>query len=114
MEEAAPNNDGLLDSSKHLARRLVTIGHNRLELLTVELQEERERLVNAICLAWGAAIAGFLAMLALNAAIVVLLWTRSPAGVLLVLATLYGGGAAFLYRRLTRLLREWKVLSANP
>ena len=35
-------------SSKHLARRLLTIGENRLELLMVEVQEERERLLHAI------------------------------------------------------------------
>jgi uncharacterized membrane protein YqjE len=113
MEEVSPNNGGLVDSSKHVVQRLLAIGQNRLELLSVELQEERERLLSAIFLVWGVAILGLLAMLALNAAIVVLLWDLSPVAVLLVLAVLYGTSAFFLYRRLAALLRNWKTLSAT-
>jgi len=37
----------LTAASKTFARRLLTIGENRLELLTVEMQEERERCFHA-------------------------------------------------------------------
>ena len=99
--------------SKQFARRLLTIGENRLELLTVEVQEERERLLHAFLLALGVAAFGLLAGLALTAAIVVLLWACSPVAVLLTLTGLYGAAGVCLYRRLTGLLRDWQTLSAS-
>lgn len=113
MEPAAANLGELADSSKAFARRLFTIGENRLELLMVEVQEERARLLHAILLALGVAAFGFLAILALNIAIVVLLWNFSPVAVLLLLTGLYAVAAGGLYWRLTTLLRDWKVLSAT-
>lgn len=48
---------------------------NRLELLAVEVQEERERLLHALLLALGVAAFGLLAGLTLTAAVAVVLWT---------------------------------------
>ena len=100
-------------TSKQIARRLLTIGENRLELLTVEVQEERERLLHAFLLALGVAAFGLLASLALSAAIVLLLSAYSPVAVLLTLTGLYGAAGVCLYRRLTLLLRDWQTLSAT-
>ena len=113
MEEATVSLGQLATTSKTFARRLLTIGENRLELLTVEVQEERERLLHAILLALGVAAFGLLASLTLTAAIVVLLWTWSPLAVLLTLTGLYGAAGVCLYRRLTGLLRDWQTLSAT-
>jgi uncharacterized membrane protein YqjE len=113
METVTANIRQLVDSSKHLVRRLSTIGENRLELLVVEVQEERERRLHAFFLALGAAAFGFLAVLALNIAIVIWLWNYSPVKVLLVMTGLYAVIAVYLYRRLTKLLREWKPFSAT-
>ena len=88
-------------------------GENRLELLAVEMQETRARCRHAIWLALGVAASGFFAVLALNIAIVVLLWNFSPVAVLLALAGLYAGTATFLYQRLARRLRDWQLLSAT-
>ena len=55
MEESTASFRQLATSSRQLARRLLTIGENRLELLTVEVQEERERLLHALLLALGVA-----------------------------------------------------------
>jgi uncharacterized membrane protein YqjE len=103
----------LAASSKHFARRLLTIGENRLELLMVEVQEERERLLRAILLALSVAVVGMLASITLTAAIVVLFWHISPVAVLLSLTGVYGTVAIFLYGRLTVLLRDWKNLPAT-
>ena len=113
MEPAHASLGQLVDASKQFARRIFTIGENRLELLIVEVQEERNRLLHAIMLALGVAAFGLLALLALNAALVILLWDHSPVAVLLVLTGVYTGLAVLLYRRLTRLLREWQMLSAT-
>lgn len=52
----------------------MAIGENRLELLLVEAQEERERIVHALLLLLGVAVFGLLAAAALTGAIVVWLW----------------------------------------
>jgi uncharacterized membrane protein YqjE len=112
--EAAPNPAGQLgESSKRFARRLLTIGENRFELLMVEVQEERERLLHAILLSLGIAAFGLLAGGALTGAIVVLLWDVSRLAALLVLASLYGAGAVCLYRRLMLVLNNWQSLPAT-
>ena len=71
METATVSFRRLAANSKQFTRRLLTIGENRLELLAVEVQEERERLLHAFLLALAVAAFGLLAGLALTAAIVV-------------------------------------------
>ena len=100
-------------TSKDCARRLMIIGENRLELLTVEVQEERERLLHAFLLALGAAAFGLLAGLTLTAAIVLCLWPGSPLAVLLTLTGLYGAAGLGLCWRLNILQRDWQTLSAT-
>ena len=113
MEESTVSFRQLAATSKHIARRLLTIGENRLELLTVEVQEERERLLHAFLLALGVAAFGMLAGVTFTAVIVVLFWCYSPAAVLLALTALYGAAGVWLCLRLTRLLRDWQTLSAS-
>jgi uncharacterized membrane protein YqjE len=113
MEESSTAFRQLATASKHLVRRLLTIGENRLELLTAELQEERERLLRAILLAFGVVACALLAAMTLTAVIVVLLWAYSPVAVLLTLTGLYGAAAAFLCWRLNGLMRDWQTLPAS-
>jgi uncharacterized membrane protein YqjE len=113
MEPATPHLAQMAATSKHVVRRLLTIGENRLELLMVEAQEERERLLQAILLALGAAVFGFLTGAALTVAIVVFLWHLSPVAVLLVLSCLYATASVFLYRRFVELQRNWKTFPAS-
>jgi uncharacterized membrane protein YqjE len=113
MEEPTAGFGQLAATSKDLARRLLTIGENRLELLTVEVLEERERLLHAFLLALGVTAFGLLAGMTLTAAIVVLCRGCPPAAVLLTLTGVYGVAGGFLYCRLIGLLRSWEVLSAS-
>ena len=113
MEESTVSFRQLTTTSKHFARRLLTIGENRLELLTVEVQEERERLLHAFLLALGVATFGLLAGLTLTATIVVLLWAWSPWAALLILTGLYTASGFYLYRRLIVVMRNWQTLSAS-
>ena len=112
MEESIASLSQLATTSKHFVRRLATIGENRLELLAVEVQEERERHLQAFLLALGVAAFGLLAGVTLTAAIVVLLWAW-PVTILLVLTGLYAAIGIYLYQRLTGLLRNWQTLSAT-
>src|ERR1051325_10096857 len=109
MESVSPKM-GQMAASKRFALRLITMGENRLELLMVEVQEERVRLLRAILLALGVVAFGFLAGAMLTGVAVVLFWTVSPIAVLLILACLYAVAAVILYRQLSVLLRGWESL----
>ena len=113
MENSTVSIHQLATTSRQFVRRLATIGENRLELLAVEIQEERERILHAFLLALGVAAFGLLAGITLTAALALLLWTWSPLGVLALLTVLYAATGFFLYRRLTGLLRDWQTLSAS-
>ena len=113
MEPATVSFRSLADSAQQVTRRLFTTGENRLELLLLELQEERARFLHALLLALGVAGAGLLALLTLNLALVLLFWNSSPVAVLLASAALYAAGAGGLYWRLARLLRDWTMLAAT-
>ena len=108
MPDPVDNLGTLAATSKRFTRRLLTIGENRLELLVVEVLEERERLLKAFMLVLGVATVGLLAAITLTAAIVVAGWAYSPLGVLLGLTGLYAVIGILLYRRLTALLRDRK------
>ncbi|MBA4150086.1 MAG: phage holin family protein [Verrucomicrobia bacterium] len=113
MEDLVTNFVQMAASSKQFARRLFASGENRLELLLVEVQEERERLLRALVMVL--CIAGFtlLAVMALSGAIIVLLWHFSPVGAFMALTALYSACGLYFYRRLTLLQRNWKTLSAT-
>jgi uncharacterized membrane protein YqjE len=113
METIAANFANWAGPPKRFARQLLTIGENRLELLMVEVQEERERLLRAIVLALGVAVFAFLTGAALTVTLVVLLWSFSPIVVLLTLTAFYAATAIFLYRRFTVLQHNWKTLPAT-
>ena len=99
MEESAVNLKHLAATSRRIAQRLVTIGENRLALLTVEIQEARERLLHTLLQLLGLAVFGLLASITLTAVIVVLLWGCSPVAALPVLTGVYGTAAVIFYRR---------------
>ena len=113
MEPSAVNLGKLAGPSKIFARRLLAIGANRLELLMVEVQEERRRLLHALLLGCGIAASALLAVLALNAALVVLFWETSRVAALAVSAFLYAALASGLYWKLCALLRDWTVLGST-
>ena len=113
MEPTTASLGSIIASSKHFARRLFATGENRLELLAVEMQEARVRLLHAIWLALSVAAFGFLALLALNIALVILLWGYSPVLVLFILSGLYALTAICLYQRLSSQLHNWQMLSAT-
>jgi uncharacterized membrane protein YqjE len=115
METETPAEDGLhlAGASKQVAQRLLVICENRLELLMVELHEERDRIVLALCVTLGAAVCGLMALITLTALIVVVLGNVSPVITLLILTVLYAAAGGFLYARLSKLLREWETFPAT-
>lgn len=112
MEETTVSLKHLAAASRQVARRLLTLGENRLELLAVEVQEERERLLHALLLALAVAVFGLLAGLTLTVTIV-LCWPGSPVTALLTLTVLYAVTAIILCRRMLGLLRDWQTFAAS-
>ena len=86
METRAPGSSGLLGNLRGFADGLIGSAHDRLELLAVELHEEKYRLIQIFV--WISAIV-FLAMLAMvfaSMAVVVLLWETARVAVVCGLA----------------------------
>jgi uncharacterized membrane protein YqjE len=113
MEESPVSFKQLAATSKQFARRLLTIGENRLVLLTVEVQEERERLLHTILLALGVVTFGLLTGITLTALIVVLFWAYSPVLALITLTVLYTVAGLCLYWQLTARLGNAQPLAAT-
>ena len=110
MENSTSQLGQLACTSKRFVSRLLAVTENRLELLMVEVQEERERILRVILLALGAAVFGLLAGVALTVAIAIFFWERSPITALLLLTILYAACGAWLYAAFTRLQRDWQTL----
>ena len=103
----------LATTSRRFAVYLLNAGENRLELLTVEIQEERTRLLHAFLYALGAAAFALLAGIALSTAIVVLLWPYAPVTILFALTALYGGIGALFYWRIAAGWQDHRMLAAS-
>ena len=113
MESPHPTLGEVVGASKRMAQRAVEIGSNRLELLIVELHEERDRLLLTVILTLGAATLALLAGFAFTLAIMVLLWERSPGAAMAILTVLYAAGAAFLFWRVVQLQRTWEMFGSS-
>jgi uncharacterized membrane protein YqjE len=113
MDESITSLRALTGLTKTLVRRLLIIGENRLELLGVEVQEGRDRMLQACLLSLGIAAFGMLACATLTVALVLALKAYSPVCVLLALTLIYGLAGVYLKRRLTALFQERQTLSAS-
>lgn len=104
---------GIGSSTRRIFRRVLAMGENRLELLLLELEEERDRFVLAIMLALGATIFAVLAGVALTVALAVALWNYSPVEAMLAMAAIYLVAGGLLFYRLAKLRKEWQTLPAT-
>jgi uncharacterized membrane protein YqjE len=113
MDTPPPGFAQLNATARDVARTLLTIGSNRLELLRVEVQEERVLLLQSIFLAFGAAAFGLLCGVTLTGMVVFLFYNTAPVTVMAALLILYGAAAVMIHRRLSGLLREWRNLPST-
>ena len=113
MDQPTPSPGRVSSTTKTLARRLLTIGGNRLELLAVEVQEERERLLQILLLALSMAGFGLMATMTLTAVVVLAFWSCSPLAVLLILSVAYGMVATFFCLKINRLTGQWESFPAT-
>jgi len=113
MEPSSENGSDVGGAAKRIGQRMFVILENRIQLLLVEVQEERDQVLKAIWLALGAAAFGLLAGVALTVVVAVALWDHSPILAMLVLAALYLLAAIFFSVRLIRLQRNWQSLPST-
>jgi uncharacterized membrane protein YqjE len=103
----------LLGASRRIAQRTLDIGANRVELLMVEVQEERERLLRAFHLALAAAAFAVLGGFALTFALAVLLWDHGAVAVLFGIAAACIGTTLSLRLRISSLQRDNVMFAAT-
>jgi uncharacterized membrane protein YqjE len=113
MNDTATSAPEIKTIARRLVKRLLDIGENRLQLLSVELEEERERLMLALVLSLATAVFGLLTGIALTVVVLLLFWNAHPLLAMSALTAIYGGMAVFFGFRLVRLKREWKAFSAS-
>ena len=109
-EETIP---ALAENSKRFVKRLVSLGSNRIELLLVEIEEERQHLLRTTIMAMLAGVLALLCVMGFSAAIVLAFWDTHPIAALSALSAAYGCVSLFLFQRVVALRREWKILPAT-
>lgn len=104
-EEAKAGSAGLFESLKHLAASLVGIVHTRLELLSVDIAEEREHLITLLVLVQAALFCLGVGVVLLAVLVAVAFWEGHRLLALGMLGALFvsaGVGLAWLAVHRTR------------
>ncbi|MFM8357008.1 MAG: phage holin family protein [Verrucomicrobiota bacterium] len=109
--EAAPA--GWLETGRRFAGTILSTLGNRVELLLVEAQEERDRLLQVLLLGVVALVFFTLAMVAVSVAVVVVFWASHPVASLLGLAVLYAGLGGAAAWRLARARQDWDSFAGS-
>lgn len=89
MDGGAPSSPGLLGSLRGFADGLLGSAHDRLELLSLELQEEKYRLIQIVIWISGLVLLAFLTIAFVSFALVVLLWETARVAAVCTLAGVY-------------------------
>ncbi len=97
---------GLLASLKNLGGSFLQAVQTRLEILSVELQEEKWRLVQLLLLAGAAVFLSVIAVITVTITIAILAGPEWRPYVLCGFSLLYVGATVFTARALQRCLRE--------
>lgn len=102
MDDSEPTTGGPLHSARQIIDSVLGIFQARLELASVELEQEKLRLLELLLRTAVLVVLGILTLVTATATIVVLFWETSPVGVLCVVTAIYAAaslGAALGLRR---------------
>lgn len=113
MDEKETIPPGFLDTLRQAGATILAIVHNRLELLIVELQEHRVRLVEALLLLAAIAVLGFFTLSLAAAAVVILIWTVFGVWGLFMLSGLGLVATVLVSWQLRRRLKNWPLLDGT-
>ena len=104
---------GLLASAKRLLRTFAVTVRNRVELLAVELQEERLRLFDALLLAAAVMVFGLLTLVMLTFTVLLVADEEYRLAVAAAITLVYLLAAVTAFWRLRTLLKNWSAFSAT-
>ncbi len=102
-----------LDAVRRLSASSLNLLLTRAQFASVELAQSRAQIMRWLGLALAGAVLALLALIAVSALLVIVLWDRSGPWTLLVLAVLYGLGGYIVVHRLQRELSEAPPLLAE-
>lgn len=105
MSEEPDPKPGVWGSLKRILDTLLATAQNRMELLAVELQEEKCRLMEALLFAVALAVCGIMALTLLTFLLVVVFWEHGRLLALGGLGALYLLGAGLAWRALQARLK---------
>jgi uncharacterized membrane protein YqjE len=112
METLPESDTSVPHATRRLIWRLLAFGHNRSELLMVEIQEERVRAQRMLILMTGVGVLALLGGMTLTA-IIVLAAGPHYFATLVILAILYVVGSVLFYLKAGQLRRNWESLSGT-
>lgn len=92
MDPQLPGSSGLLGSLRGFADGLLGSVHDRVELLSVELHEEKHRLIQIAIWISATVILALLALIFASIAVLVVFWDTARVGVVVGLAGAYIAG----------------------
>jgi uncharacterized membrane protein YqjE len=106
MAEGGQPKVGLFDSLRALLDSGAGLAQRRLQLLAIEVREQKLRLLDHLLRVAVISILGLLALMSATAAVIVAFWDTHPVLVLAVVTVAYGGLAGAMAWGLRRRLRE--------
>ena len=113
MHEPAETSGGMLSSLGRLLRAAVALAHNRLELVLVELQEERWRFVEIAVLAGIVSILTLMTLLVITITLVAVCLQADRLDLIIGLLLLYLVATIIGFWRLRLRLKQWAPFSAT-
>ncbi len=113
MGEIAQAGQGIFASLKGLLKTIVSVGQNRLELLLVEVQEERGRFFEALVLAGLVLILLLMALMVITMTVVIVCIQAHRLYIVFALAGLYLVGALIGVWQLRTRLKNWAPFAAT-
>jgi uncharacterized membrane protein YqjE len=113
MEEPGESTPGIFASLGRLLKTALAMAHNRLELLLVELQEERWRFFHALLLAGLVLMLAAMTLLVATATIVVVCAQANRLDLLVALALLYLAATLLAFWRLRARLKKWAPFAST-
>jgi uncharacterized membrane protein YqjE len=102
--DASDSSPGLLDSIRHFGSGLLASVQDRVELVSLELQEEKFRLIQTFIWISAAVFASAMALTFASLTLVYLFWESARLAVLGGLTLVYTGGAVAIIITLRRFL----------
>lgn len=112
-DNPTPAPPGLVTSVKRLARTIVAVVHNRVELLVVELQEEGIRFAGVLLLAGAVVVLGLLALVMVTFTVLFAVGEEHRLTAAMIIAGVYFLGAVAAGWCLQSRLKNWSAFSAT-